>query len=196
MVFATNGTTQATSSDISDYNSFVTQQALQSPTLSALNTNWHAIGRTSSINERTNTTTDPGQSVGVPIYRADGQLVANDNADLWDSTLNASISFDQHGSSITSNPFAWTGFNLDGFPNTRFLGGNEGVAFGEITRTNKFWAQATISSNPSLNNFRLYAMSDVLTFTAVPEPGSLLPAVILAATWIRRRRRKTCKTKN
>jgi hypothetical protein len=70
LVFTTSGTRDAISTNIDDYNTFVTTQANQSSALTALGTTWTAIVSTFSTNALTNTSTDPSPSgvTGVPIY--------------------------------------------------------------------------------------------------------------------------------
>jgi len=54
LVFVTSGTRNAQSSNIADYNSFVTAQANQNAVLSALNTTWTVIGSTATVDARDN----------------------------------------------------------------------------------------------------------------------------------------------
>jgi hypothetical protein len=97
LVFVTNGTRDATSFDINDYNTFVTNQVTGSALATQLTTagfnlgtiTWKAIastqagGSSTGVTARDNTGTNPS-STGVPIYLIDGNRVANNNADLWD----------------------------------------------------------------------------------------------------------------
>ena len=74
LVFVTDGTRDATSSDINDYNTFVTNQVTGSPLATALTTagfnlgtiTWKAIGSTSATSAKVNTSTD-GSQPDVPI---------------------------------------------------------------------------------------------------------------------------------
>ncbi len=83
LVFTTSGTRDATSTNIDDYNTFVTTQANQSSALTALGTTWTAIVSTFSTNALTNTSTDPSPSgvTGVPIYLVSGLRVADSYTD-------------------------------------------------------------------------------------------------------------------
>jgi hypothetical protein len=72
LVFVTDGTRDAQSTDIADYNAFVTAQANQSTELQALGVDWFVIGSTSTVSARDNTGTDGGG--GVPIYLLENGL--------------------------------------------------------------------------------------------------------------------------
>jgi len=87
MVFVTSTTRDATSSNIADYNAFVTAAANSDPILSRLTgpdgqpVTWTAIASTSSVDAIVNTGTD-GTMGDVPIYNLRWQVVADNNADL------------------------------------------------------------------------------------------------------------------
>jgi len=88
LVFVTSGTRNATSSNINDYNTFVTNQVTGSALATQLTTagfnlgtiTWKAIGSTFATSAKVNTGTD-GSQPDVPIYLIDGNKVANNNAD-------------------------------------------------------------------------------------------------------------------
>jgi hypothetical protein len=90
LVFVTSGSRNAQSSNIADYNSFVTAQAAMSVDLVSINISWNAIGSTSTTDARDYTGTNP-LALGVPIYRLDGTLVAANNASFWSGGLAAPI---------------------------------------------------------------------------------------------------------
>ena len=84
-VFVTSGTRNATSTNIADYNTFVNNAASTGSSTSTIPGAWTVIGSTATVNARDNTaTTGTG---GVPIYRLDGALVANNYSDLWDGSI-------------------------------------------------------------------------------------------------------------
>jgi len=102
LVFVTDGTRDATSTNINDYNNFVTNQVTGSALANALSgagltTTWKAIGSTASVAARDNTGTNPS-STGVPIYLINGNKVANNNADLWDGSIQTAINITQNDS--------------------------------------------------------------------------------------------------
>jgi hypothetical protein len=184
LVFVTSGTRDATSSNINDYNTFVTNQVTGSALATELTNagfnlgtvTWKAIASTSSVAARDNTGTNPS-STGVPIYLIDGNKVANNNGDLWDGTLTAINRTQNDSPNIVSS--VWTGtnnggtavFSLGGFP----------VFVGSSSAVNGTWI-ANGGEYPS-TSLPLYAMSSVLTVTTpavtVPEPSSLLGLITL-----------------
>jgi hypothetical protein len=126
-VFVTAGTRNATSSDINDYNTFVTNQVTGSALATQLTTagfnpntiTWKAIGSTSATSAKVNTGTD-GTQPDVPIYLIDGNRVANNNADLWDGSIQTNINRTQTDASRSSE--VWTGADTNGSAVPNFLG--------------------------------------------------------------------------
>src|SRR5262245_48347019 len=115
LAFVTSTTRDATSSNIADYNAFVTTAANTQSSLVALGTTWTAIASTATVSARTNTNTDPTPAGdnGVPIYRLDGVKIADHYDDLWDGDIDATLSVDEAGSAVgISN--ALTGSNSAG----------------------------------------------------------------------------------
>ena len=190
LVFMTDGTRDATSTDINDYNTFVTNQVTGSALANALSgagltTTWKAIGSTSATSAKVNTGTD-GTQPDVPIYLINGNKVANNNADLWDGSLQHPINL-QPNDVISSN-LVWTGsvYLGTGFPQNQLGGGFFGsVAAGQADSVvfSGWIAQTTDVSSTAKS---LYAMSSVLTVPGnqpapvpVPEPASLLGFITL-----------------
>jgi hypothetical protein len=117
----------ATSTNIADYNTFVTTAANLVPDLVALGTTWKCIGSTLTVDAKVNTgtyiTTDGSYNAAtdVPIYTTTGLRIATGNADLWDGSIENPISFDD-GTPIPvyvdhttpGTPETWTGTNNDG----------------------------------------------------------------------------------
>ncbi|AKV69711.1 hypothetical protein VL20_4826 [Microcystis panniformis FACHB-1757] len=118
LVFLTDSTRNATSTDINDYNTFVTNDVTPTSALAialnaaGLTTTWKAIGSTASVDARDNTGTNPSTGTGVPIYAIDGNLIANNNADLWDGQINLPIYTTPNDLSSISD--VWTGSLSDG----------------------------------------------------------------------------------
>ena len=194
LVFVTDGTRDALSTDINTYNSFVTNEANKPALNSALTTagfnlgtiTWKVIGSTASVAARDNTGTNPS-STGVPIYLINGNRVANNNADLWDGSLQHPINL-QPNDVISSN-LVWTGsvYLGTGFPQNQLGGGGffGSVAAGQADSVvfSGWIAQTTDVSSTAKS---LYAMSSVLTVPGnqpapvpVPEPASLLGFITL-----------------
>jgi hypothetical protein len=191
LVFVTSGNRFATSTNIADYNTFVTNavagSALQSSlTASGLNPTWTAIGSTASVNAKTNTLTDPvaNASTSVPIYLIDGNKVATGYGDLWDGSILTPISTDENGSFGFYS--VWTGTNSVG--NGANVLGSAGISaqttYGDSTLNGVEWVNLGEAS-PSVD-FSLYGMSSVLTVQGaqpqpVPEPSSLLGYITLGS---------------
>ncbi|MFM6060461.1 MAG: PEP-CTERM sorting domain-containing protein, partial [Microcystis aeruginosa] len=127
LVFVTDGTRNATSTNINDYNTFVTNQVTGSALATQLTTagfnlgtiTWKAIGSTSAVSAKVNTGTD-GSQPDVPIYLIDGNKVANKNADLWDGSIQTQINRTQTDGTPSDSVF--TGSDTDGSPLTNSLG--------------------------------------------------------------------------
>jgi hypothetical protein len=110
----------ATSTDIADYNAFVTTAANLVPDLVDLETTWKCIGSTLTVDAKVNTgtyiTTDGSYSAAtdVPIYTTTGLRIALNNDALWGgSGIENPISYDD-GTAIPlhagGNPAPqWTG---------------------------------------------------------------------------------------
>ena len=191
LVFVTSGTRDATSSNINDYNTFVTNQVTGSALATELTNagfnlgtiTWKAIGSTSSVDARDNTGTNPS-STGVPIYLIDGNRVANNNGDLWDGSIQTAINRTQSDTVLSTR--VWTGTDTSGVPAFCSFGSGSG-ATGDAGSTGLGW----IFSDPCVDAdddgvrplYSLYAMSSLLTVTTpavtVPEPSSLLGLITL-----------------
>ncbi|NCR77087.1 MAG: PEP-CTERM sorting domain-containing protein [Microcystis aeruginosa K13-06] len=186
LVFVTDGTRDATSSDIDDYNNFVTNEVTGSPLATALTAagftpsaiTWKAIGSTDSVAARDNTGTNPS-STGVPIYLIDGNRVANNNADLWDGSILTGI--DRTPQESVGFFFVWSGTSDDGTVGGA-LGSNVatvGVAIAGVLGSG--WISE--SGKSGSEEYRFYGISTVLTVptpaVTVPEPSSLLGFITL-----------------
>ena len=155
----------ATSPSISTYDASVTSQANKSVELVALGTNWRVIGSTSSVDAKVHTDTDdsPAGANGVPIYRLDGMIVANDYDDLWDGSIQNPLYVAQDGTVLNTCCGTWTGTRTDGTG----ISGDElgapdlGVVDGAPNGTATNWIQTSPYSATSLQY--LYAISEVLT---------------------------------
>lgn len=193
LVFITSNRRDATSTDISDYNTFVTNTANTIPALVALDTTWTAIGSTPTVNARDNTATSPLIATGLPIYTLAGLLVAADNADLWDGSINVPIGVQEDGFRTFRN-FAFTGTRPDGL---RSESGNLGTPFRDVLgglpiRIDDRWIEVSIRDKSVRSSF--YAISGELT--VVPEPSAIFLLCLGAAGLIgfaRRRRKRPAK---
>jgi len=190
LVFVTDGTRDATSTNIDDYNNFVTSQVTGSALATALTTagfnlgtiTWKAIGSTSATSAKVNTGTD-GSQPDLPIYLIDGNRVANNNADLWDGSIAKSI--DRTQIDTSKNASVWTGTQAGGStgsPLGNAIGFPPVANMGATIYTDSRWINdiTFLSVSQSLS---LYGMSSVLTVptpaVTVPEPSSLLGYITL-----------------
>ena len=191
LAFMTLGTRDATSTNIADYDSFVSTVANSDPTLAALGTTWKVIGSTSAVNAAAHISVGP-----LPVYNLAGQLVANNSADLFDGSIANGVHYAQDGSDCNvlcgqGNPF--TGTNGNG---TTAVGaelgctGDNCVNIGSFAATNGTWLAFAPRDPASPRPF--YGISAELTVptTVVPEPASLLlfGAGLLAAAMRQRRK--------
>jgi hypothetical protein len=170
LVFVTSDTTFATSSTISDYNTFVTNEAALNATLAAFDSangvTWTAIGSTTAVNANTN-----APSSGLVYNLENTELAASG---VYGGTLLSPVGFDENGNS--SSNAVWTGSNTSG---TVAGGINDlGQTFPEYGFANLATAGWIADTNgiESDNDLSLYAISSVITVPQVsstPEPGTL-----------------------
>jgi hypothetical protein len=189
LVFVTDGTRDATSTNIDDYNNFVTNEVTGSPLATALTAagftpsaiTWKAIGSTSAVSAKSNTGTD-GSQPDVAIYLIDGNKVANNNADLWDGSIIRPIDRTQNDTSDTFS-FIWSGSSSNGEALIPNLLGNPFVAGGFTSQSSNGWIDAQTAID-RVNVRSMYALSGVLTKPGgggitVPEPTSVLGFITL-----------------
>lgn len=181
LVFVTSGVNTAASTDIADYNSFVSNAANSVAALAALGATWTAIASTAIIDARDNTETNPFEDgPGVRIFDTRGNVIATDNADLWDGTIPPiGIRYAETGASLPSAggtvALVWTGTT----------GGGEEGFFGGLGSTFSSTGDAISGSGwvfafnlpiYQLDRYRFYGISSVITVPGqgIPEPTSLL----------------------
>jgi hypothetical protein len=177
LAFVTSNTRNATSSNIDDYNMFVTTTANNQSRLAALGTTWTAIASTFTVDAKVNTHTNPDtDGPGVPIYLLNNTRLADDNNDLWNGDIQHPLAITETGD-VLPDRFVWTGTYIDG---TQYepLGFNRGA--GGATSHNDFgWI--VIDFRPTVVSSQLYSISGVLEVpdqTAVPEPSSLMLCLV------------------
>ncbi|MDH5254351.1 MAG: 5'-nucleotidase C-terminal domain-containing protein, partial [Gammaproteobacteria bacterium] len=162
VLFVTSTDRSATSTNIADYNAFVSAAAGSQADFASLGTTWSAVASTAAVNARNNTNTNPANGVGVPIYRPDGLRLATGNAGFWQCPLVPSPDLTETG---TVNPYSlvWTGTAVSG---TVFAGQGLGTSdprFGLSSGT--CWVSA--GQDFKFSSYPLYALSGVLTATNV-----------------------------
>ena len=179
LMFVTEGTRDATSAVIGDYNAFVSAEALLPGSLVRdLDAQWFAIAATADVSAVVNTGTDPSPpgDTGVPIYLVDGVTrIANNYDHWWDGSLFGG-DWLLNPPNLTQNGTApldginnvWTGTNSFGEP---------GGAGGPLGAGDTPTLGASVAGNGRhINNLRatatsdlsLYALSSVLT--TLPDP--------------------------
>jgi len=186
LAFVTGTDTPATSSDIAYYNTFVTSAADSVSQLAALGTTWSAIASTATVAARDNTNTNPA-SAGAPIYNMAGQLLATSNADLWDGSLSALLTYNETGA-VAAPGFteAWTGTGSAGMPTgSSDPLGTAAPVWGD-SQSAMIWVYAQQGEYLAPAHHTLYGISGMLTVS--PEPSSLvlasLAGVALTLLWL------------
>jgi hypothetical protein len=186
-VFVTDAIRDATSTSITDYDSFVNDKA-GGAMYNGVVVNWRAIGSTDTV--------DAIEHVGqanTPVYLSDGTLVTTTTTStgLWSGALVHEINLDLAGNPVDPLFFVWTGTNPTG---TGFGGplGSGRPQTGSNTDTLGAWVSSGTSPSGDLRS--LYGISSVLTVAqAVPEPSTLTMvgtalSLGLAIGWTRHRR--------
>lgn len=186
LVFVTSTTTDASSNSINYYNSFVSNLANSQSELAALGATWTAIASTPFINARNNTLTCStsigclSSDLSYAIYNLFGQKVADDNADLWNGSLDNAIAYNEEGIKLqgaTDGFYVWTGTHGHDGTRDNGLGGTCNYSAADCARygwwggVNNNWVSYG-ANRPLKDELHLYAISSVLT-VPVPEPGTL-----------------------
>lgn len=175
LVFATSTARDATSSNIADYNSFVTAAATAAGSwVKDLSTTWVAIASTQTTDAINNA------PITAPVFRVDGVKVADDSTDFWDGNLDSAINLTEVGGSPTA--WVWTGSNTSGTEFIQVGGPDDGdsLALGSTDNTSSTvgnpnsasssWTVGTAAAQTT--EFSFYAISGELT--VVPEPATLV----------------------
>jgi len=170
IAFVTSTIRDATSSNIADYNAFVTAAANKVSELAGLGTGWTAIGSTASIDARDNTNTNFTTSTGVGIYLLNDTKLADNNADLWDGNIDVPLSIDENGQNLVT--VVWTGTSeFSGQPVDDFVLGGGGdpeegdliTVVGNSGASSFGWAESSNLSNATTELHSFYAISGLLT---------------------------------
>ena len=200
VVFVTDRGTLAESTDISTYNAFVNSDANAQAAGNVLY-NGHvvtfsAIGSTPTVSAADNIGAN-----NAPVYMADGTLIANSTTPggLWFVDLGGGISVGHLLAGInedllghpSTDGLVWTGSLNDGTAaNNAELGSATTVTeLGFVGHTSGDWD--TGGGHAFDIDHVMYGISNVLTVAAVPEPSSMLLALLgmgAAMGWRRARR--------
>ena len=192
LAFVTAGTRDATSFDLADYDAFVTAEANTEAALSSIS--WQVIASASGVSARDRTETNPTNiwpgvpTTGVPIFLLNDVKLADDYVDLWDGTVDTTLSITQHGEPVVSGVGheVWSGTDEFGVLVTKRGLGQGSPIVGSTLYTDQSW----IGAGQELNNgllLNLYALSEVLV-VPVPEarPTALLTLGFAAILLVRR----------
>lgn len=187
-VFVSDGTRNATSTNIADYDGYVNAQA-GGATYDGVVVNWLAIASTGAVDA-----IDHIGQAAVPVYLSDGTLATTSTtpAGLWSGAILHAINLDLAGNPVSPFDFVWTGTN----PFGTGLGGPLGASrpqTGSTTDTNGAWVSSGTSPGGDIR--RLYGISSVLIVprsgASAPEPSALVMlATGLAAGWTCRNPRR------
>ncbi len=197
IAFVTSDKTTATSSNIADYNNFVTAEANQDPILSSFGATWKAIASTESVAANVNAPNDGS----IPVYNTDGQLIADSDVPLYSGgrILNFGPIYTQNGSyiSTTGSYWVWTGTSSFGATCAGSALGDDSPVVGSpyIGGPPSWWLDtSTVSAYPyyppSTNAYPVYALSSPIT-VSIPEPSTFVllgigAISLLAYAWRRR----------
>jgi hypothetical protein len=190
LAFITSTDPGATLSTIEEYNALV--QGLADAAGIGGDIEWFVIGSTDLVDARDNTGTNPAvDGVGVPIYLVDEiTLVANNNADLWDHSIQHIINQTENGDTKSHWPFTgtyWDGTNATGKVGTNSNAGALGTSLPETTQGNGSsttdWVWRQMTNDPSATALPLYAMSEI-----IPEPATICLLALGGLALLRKKR--------
>ena len=193
LIFLSSTVTDAMSSDIATYNTFVQSTAAASTAFPELGgASWFMMGSTLTVDARDNTGTNPTLDAGVPVFLMDGtSLLATNNSELWRAPSAVAVVFDENGTEV-SNPSTrvFTGSFNDGTGvGPGGGGGSNGdgtgsgdTALGVLDGRGVQTGQPFHTNNPGLElQFWIrewkHPAADPLPVYAISEPLSVVPAV-------------------
>jgi hypothetical protein len=190
-IFVTAATRNPTSSNIADYNAFVTADAA-GYTFNSNPITWNAIGSTSSVAARDNV---GGFNTNVPVYLVTGTKVADNlttgTNGLWSNSLIAATNVKINGTTPAS-PYVWTGSANDGTALNPL--GTSLVGLGDSSKKSNWLA---FTADNRVINYSMIGLSNTLTIASVPEPSTYALCAIatgVMAAVARRRRKQANKT--
>jgi hypothetical protein len=167
LVFVTEGSRDATSYNIADYDSFVNTEANAiGSLLQPFATQWIAIGSTPSISASTHI----ALSDSVPLFLVSGNKVADGLSAIWTAPLLAPVDITQYGDMELN--YVWTGTDPSGGPSSLPLG-SQYVSCGWSYRSDSGWVKFDDSN--SSYNYAFYGISAtdlVVAGDSVPEPAT------------------------
>ncbi|MEM7205356.1 MAG: hypothetical protein AAF628_34185 [Planctomycetota bacterium] len=168
VLFVTDSTRDATSTEVADYDAFVTADADAVPTLAALGTTWQAVVSTESIHALAHTAATPPFAGPVPVYRPDGARVADDStggrSHLWGTITGAPLSAPVRMTASgqdAGDAWVWTGSTGAGRADWP-LGDTSrpNATIGRTLQTTNRWLRTT--NLPQTRSLRLFGLSGIL----------------------------------
>ena len=199
LLFLSSAKTTAESSDVSDYDEFVQSLADASPEVGSWGYQWQAVVSSSDTDARDRINVNHEVEVGVPIYRIDGLMIAEDYSKFWPDTdgdinfippLNVSELGDML---VTTNPRddsveVFTATRASGIRDVKGMLGGSPVGYGtpETGSREAIWR----GQWPAVELNHIYAISEVLT---VPEPSQSTFAVVITLLFCCRTLRHSIK---
>jgi hypothetical protein len=170
LLFVTADSMPAVSTNIADYNAFVSSEAALNSTLAAFDATygvaWTAIGSTSTVNANVN-----APSSGT-VYNLLGSLIATSAQPLYSPTLLYPPIVNQYGGFYDYTDPVWTGTVSGGTINPGLELGSAYPGFGGAGYTNFLWLYYDGYQIPQANAEPVYALSSVIT---VPSPPTCDP---------------------
>jgi hypothetical protein len=168
LLFVTADSMPAVSTNIADYNTFVSSEAALNSTLAAFDSTygvtWTAIGSTSTVNANVN-----APSSGS-VYNVLGSLIATSAQPLYSPTLLYPPIVNQYGGFYDYTDPVWTGTvsgGGSGLPGPANPLGSANPGFGGAGYTNSLWL-AYNNWYPQVTSLPLYALSSVITVASPP----------------------------
>jgi hypothetical protein len=172
VLFVTSTSTQALSSDIEFYNTFVSTAADSGSVTGSLGLTWKALASTATDNAQDNTGVLKSDSSMVTMFNTRGEIVAYSGYDLWDGELNIHNQYDENRVEFY-NIAVFTGTLSDGSSDLP-LGVNYVVQTGYAYFMDDGWAEnGPLEATLELS---IYAVSSVVVkpLTDVPEPRTVI----------------------
>ena len=175
IAFVTEGQHDALSSNIADYNSFVTSEAAGSgieTTLSEIGANpsWYVWGSTLTVDAIDNI--NSGGVADIPIYNTAGQLIASGWSQFYlNKPFFNFMDFDQNGVTPTINQ-VWTGTTIFGTSGGACLGCGFVSGGGAANLLPSNWTSSFSGTSPD-SQLSFYAFSSPIEMAPVPIPAAL-----------------------